>query len=152
MFCHRGHPHQVAGPTPTIRRYWRRPSGAFSCEPSAPRRPRRRLDSSARPSHRTAPSERLAAALRVAVGSHVEALEEIRQAVAVYVCGLKARGEPPQAVLVSVKDLVRRAPDSVAGPFEPADDGHAVARRERAALSAVVVQWAIEAYYGGGAE
>ena len=91
----------------------------------------------------TAPSlaQQLADAARNAAEGRSGALVVLRGAVERYVRELRARGEPPERVIVAVKERVRRGTGcSENGWTLPPEHGPA-------AVLDQVVRWAIELYY-----
>ncbi len=88
-------------------------------------------------------SEELRRAFRAAAVGNRDALAELRAAARTYVRELKDRGSSPEATVIAVKELMRRA---LAG-HTPSHDQ----RRETDALVERVVTWCIEEYYHNGA-
>lgn len=84
-----------------------------------------------------ATEELLNAALRATVATGADDVPVLHDAVRAYVLALRTRGDPPERVLIAVKDRVydsiRRRP--------------ATPRVDASALVSRIVHWAIEAYY-----
>ena len=85
-------------------------------------------------------AEALRGAFRSALGGRQPAdLERVRVAACEYVRDLRVRGVSPEAVVVSVKDILRRA---IAGQTPTHDS-----RREADMLVERIVTWCIGEYY-----
>ena len=87
-------------------------------------------------------SENLRRAFRAVVAGNRSANAELRRATSDFVRELKTRGSSPEATVIAVKDVMRRA---LAGQTPTHDH-----RRETDALVERVVTWCIEEYYQGG--
>lgn len=111
-------------PTPDSTGQTAPPSAAPAAPAPAPRRP----DGRARLEH----------ILRENAGAVTPAVGKLSDAVSVLVQYLKRRGDPPERVVIEVKQVVRAAYRDAQFPLDP----------DTRRLVDNVITWAIEAYYG----
>jgi hypothetical protein len=81
---------------------------------------------------------RLEHILRENAGAVTPAVGKLSEAVSVLVQYLKRRGDPPERVVIEVKQVVRAAYRDAQFPLDP----------DTRRLVNSVITWAIEAYYG----